>query len=104
MSAPAVWLRLCGRLFGGGLLAQPESLELAGVGARQGRDELDSPRVLIRGDPLLDQILELADLGLVAGRASRQHYVSLHDLPARLIGYADDPALGDVGVGEQHLF
>ena len=54
------------------MLAQPEALELAGAGARQGVDELEHARVLVRRDLPLDEVLQLlAALAVVAVRRRR---------------------------------
>src|SRR5579872_4000582 len=45
-------------------LAEPEALDLAGLGARQVRDELDRPRVLVGCDLRLGEILDVLDEGV----------------------------------------
>jgi ribonuclease J len=45
-----------------GELTQPVALQLAGVGARQRRQESDGPGVLVRRDPLFHEVLQLAGL------------------------------------------
>ena len=72
---------------------QLEALQLAGLGAGKRVDELDRARVLVGGDRLLDEVLQLLDQlrnFLVAGV---QHDEGLDVLPTLFVGHADDPAL-----------
>src|SRR5215469_4262753 len=82
------------------LLPEHETLHLACAGPRQRGDEFDGARVLVRRDPLLDEVLQFS------GRCLSpwfQDDEGLDDLAACLVGHADDGALGDIGVAQQHF-
>src|SRR4051794_34231187 len=87
-----------GRRLRHGRLAEPEALQLAGRRARQGLDEVDRPRVLVRRDQPLGELLQLGDLGRVPVDAVAEHDGGVHDLPALGIGPAHHRALDDVRV------
>src|SRR5437667_10422340 len=84
-------------------LAQPEALQLAGLGARQRIAELDRARVLVRRNRRLDEVLQLAHQRVAGASAVAQHDVGLDDLAALRIGRADHRALGHRSVLQQRL-
>src|SRR5215831_18754228 len=85
-------------------LAKPESLQLAGLGPRQLAHELDRPRVLVRRDGALDEVLQLAPERLAPFAARLQHDEGLDDFTALAIRRADHRAFADGGVREQRAF
>src|SRR6266566_4533338 len=82
-------------------LAQPEALQLSGGGVGQLGDELHRPRVLVRRDLLLDELLQLGGLLRGAGHRGAEHDVRGDDFPAVRVRPADDTALQHVGVAQQ---
>src|SRR3954447_21402674 len=60
-------------------VAQPEPLKLAGGRPGQCRYELDGSWVLVRGDLLLGEGLQLGDLGRISRHALAQHHRGVHD-------------------------
>ncbi len=76
-------------------------LHLAKRGARQVCDEYDVAWLLVAGE--LRQNMGLQRLGAHAAIRPQQHIGNGHFLPFR-IGHADDAAIGDIGMFEQHTF
>src|SRR5690606_8694491 len=101
--------RLPGRRGRPRLLAQPETLHLAGGGARQRVEELDLPGVLVGRDLVLDVVLELLTQHLLALLAPEARQpasgddIRLDHVPALLARGGDDGDLHHVRVGDQHL-
>src|ERR1700730_6601409 len=85
-------------------LAQLEALDLAGLGARQGRDELDRPGIFIRGDLGLGEILNILDQRLARHAAGAEHDECFYDLAAAGVGGAHNGAFQHLGVIEQRGF
>src|SRR5690348_11227768 len=84
-------------------LPQPESLQLAGGRARQLADKFDRPRIFVRSDLALDEILQRPlRLGAELGTGP-QHHDGLDDHASLLVRGADHRHLGDVGMAEQRL-
>src|SRR5262245_27529469 len=74
-------------------LAERLALELAGHGLGEGLEELDDARVLVGGDALFHEVLQLLDEGDVPYPAGRQHDAGLHDHAALGVRRADHRAL-----------
>src|SRR5215469_14058483 len=85
----------------GGALPEPVALHLPALGAGQGGDELDRPRVLVGRDHLLGEGLKLGGLVRAGRHAVAQHHVRHDDRSALGIGRADHPRLQHVRVPEQ---
>src|SRR5215475_4923732 len=77
---PMTAMRTSGRLGGRGtgLSAQAEPLQLAGGGLGQLGDVDDASRVLVRGDPLLDELLQLFGRSRVTDHTVAQYHESRH--------------------------
>src|SRR3954469_5117232 len=70
-------------------VADETSLDLAAGGLRQGVDELDDARVLVRRGLALHVVLQLARQGVARRVALAQHDHRAHDGTALLVGRRD---------------
>ena len=75
-------------------LAQLESLEFSGVGARQGRHKHHLARVLERGQRSLDVVLQGLDHSSVFGLVGLEHNKGLDHHAALFIGHTNHTAFG----------
>src|SRR3954453_18313738 len=87
-----------------GSLAEPEPLQFAGRRPGELVDELDAPRVLVRGYLGLGEVLEFLGLRRRGRDPGTKHHERPDDLPPHLVGDADDAALHDIRVRHQRLF
>src|SRR3954451_2461847 len=74
-------------------LAQDVSLHLAAGGLGQLVDEVHGPRKGVRGELLLDHLLEFGGERLVATVATAEDDERLQNLPAQRVGPPDDRGL-----------
>ena len=105
MVMPAIRLPQALRQFNarrlGALRAQPEALQLAGLGARQRVDELDLPRILVRRDFSLTKSCSATTSAWLGAWPCFSTTNALTICP-RLVGHADDAAFGDGVVLQQN--